>query len=298
VIQSYFTLAPYVEMFNYLLASIPGVVTFSRVVVPWIPNPIHMQHFLPHHTLKEIQLRREGRKRQDGRVDFLSAILDEKNPDFNLSKDEILENTIILLLAGLDTTYMAVNICLYEILHHPENFEKLQREVRSAFTSLEEVTGEKVARLPFLSAIINESLRLLPPVGGKISLRNSPGAEVDGIYVPKGVAVTTDLYSIHRSPAYWADAASFRPERWIDNGPGTKYENDLRSVLKPFGTGTRQCIGRHMAMKSVRLMLTKLAFRFDVKLVEKDFVWERDAKSSLFWGGFDMHVKVTKSGGQ
>lgn len=72
----------------------------------------------------------------------------------------------------------------------------LQEELRSNFKNQEMITGHRVLRLPYLNGCIQESLRLLPPVNGKISSRISPGTVIDGIFVPRGVNILEafDMY--------------------------------------------------------------------------------------------------------
>ncbi|QBZ53332.1 hypothetical protein PoMZ_09009 [Pyricularia oryzae] len=168
-------------------------------------------------------------------------------------------------------------------LHCPPQLE------RSCFG---DVTATATLKLPYLGAVIQETLRLLPPINGRGSHRISPGALVDGIYVPAGVMVSADPWSIGRSPRYWAEPHAFRPERWVpgeqDEGP---WRTDVRSAWRPFMVGPRVCIGREMALQSIRLMVSKTLVEMDLEMVNKDFVWERDAANDYVWYNFDILVK-------
>lgn len=74
--------------------------------------------------------------------------------------------------------------------------ENLQNELRSTFKNLDAISSQAVSQLPYLNGCIQESLRLIPPVIGKLSTRISPGATIDGIFVPPGVSFTPQmLYS-------------------------------------------------------------------------------------------------------
>ena len=172
---------------------------------------------------------------------------------------------------------------------------KLQAEVRTEFAAMDEISGERLSRLPFLSACAQETLRLLPPANGKTAQRTAPGGMIADTYIPAGTLVSADIYSIQRSPLYFADPASFRPERWIDNGPGSPYEKDVRAAHRPFLIGTRACIGRTMAIQSIRLITAKLVFRYDFEMVNRDsFVWERDAASSLVYTDYEVMVRLSR----
>jgi cytochrome P450 len=123
----------------------------------------------------------------------------------------------------------------------------------------------------------------------------SPGLEVEGFFVPAGTIVSANVYTMSRSPLYWADPSSFEPERWFDNGPGSKYENDNRSASKPFLLGPRSCLGKQMALSTLRLVLAHLAFRYDFEMVNKEFVWERDVDMGVSFENYHrvlVHIKT------
>jgi cytochrome P450 len=106
------------------------------------------------------------------------------------------------------------------------------------------------------------------------------------------VAVSADIYSIQRSPMYWEEPDMFKPERWFD--PANK---DKRKANRPFLIGPRACIGRDMALQTLRLTLAKLAFRYDFEKVDQDFDWERDTSSSVIWTDFRVRLRIRVSQG-
>jgi cytochrome P450 len=172
--------------------------------------------------------------------------------------------------------------------------KEVQRELRTAFRALDEIDAQQCAKLPFLNACISESLRLLPPLAGKFMSRRSPGAMIDGIWVPFGTQVYVDPYTVQRSPNAFAHPDEFRPERFLQRGEVGKYQHDLHEVYKPFSSGPRTCIGREMALQSIRLTIAKLLFKYDVEFTSPDcFIWERDSKSSALWAEYRLPVRVT-----
>jgi cytochrome P450 len=107
--------------------------------------------------------------------------------------------------------------------------------------------------------------------------------------------VSADLYTIQRSPKYFVDPASFRPERWLEGAEENGFEGDNRSASRPFLIGSRACIGRHMAQQSIRLITAKLLWKYDFELLDRDgFIWERDACSSLIYTDYKLLVRVKK----
>lgn len=116
----------------------------------------------------------------------------ERAPLSTLSEAEIAENFSAIMLAGFHTTQNALCAAIYFILTHQAAKEKLMTELDSVFSSPDKIDG-RAAKLPYLNAVITEALRLYPPVpvGGP---RVSPGAYVDGMYIPAGVSPTLPLY--------------------------------------------------------------------------------------------------------
>ncbi|KAL0933403.1 cytochrome P450 3A19 [Colletotrichum truncatum] len=120
-------------------------------------------------------------------------------------------------MVGYDTSATTLSAVFYHLLREPNYYHKVQVEVRDTYSALSDISASSVLRLPYLNACIQETLRLLPPINGRGSHRISPGAMIDGLYVPKGVNVSADIWTIQRRPDYWALADKFRPDvttRW------------------------------------------------------------------------------------
>lgn len=202
---------------------------------------------------------------------------------------------IAVSLAGYQTTATTLASTFYHVLRYTNTYITLCAEIRSTFTSEADITGERLARLPFLNACIRETLRLLPPANGKTAQRTAPSCTIAGTYIPTGTIVSADLYTIQRSPQYFNDPASFRPERWLEGAEENGFDGDNRSASRPFLIGSRACIGRHMAQQSIRLIMARLLWRYDFELLDRDgFIWERDAGSSLIYTDYTLLVKVLR----
>ncbi|OLN89794.1 Isotrichodermin C-15 hydroxylase 20, partial [Colletotrichum chlorophyti] len=229
-----------------------------------------------------------------GRVDFYTAIRDCAEKGISMSDAEIHSNATLLVMVGYDTTATSLSAIIHNLLRHPSYLSALRDELHANYTSTSEMTATSLARLPLLNGCIQETLRLLPPANGKGTNRMSLGTEIDGIYIPKGVNVSADMYTIQRSPLYWANPDSFCPERWFANGPGTPFENDNRSAHCPFLLGPRLCIGRAVAMQSMRLVLAKLVFSFEMQASDPSFRWEDDVKNSYLWIDYQVMANINE----
>ncbi|GME43052.1 benzoate 4-monooxygenase cytochrome P450 [Neofusicoccum parvum] len=282
---------PMVEALSFML-SMPGVaqaLETIRGLISAMPTPSQLSKLVPSAKLRDCI------DRQDGREDFLTAIMGSEKQGLTLDSDAFFSNAMGLTLAGYQTTATTLASTFYHILRYPDAYKTLCTEIRSNFAGEDDITGERLVRLPFLNACIRETLRLLPPANGKTAQRTAPSCTIAGTYIPAGTIVSADLYTIQRSPDYFFDPATFRPERWLEGAEETDFKGDNRSASRPFLIGTRACIGRHMAQQSIRLIIAKLLWRYNFELLDRDaFIWERDAGSSLIYTDYKLMVHVQK----
>lgn len=124
--------------------------------------------------------------------DFIWYILKQKEK-YDLHQDEIIVNAALFIVAGSETTANALSGILARLVYNPDKYEKLCKEIRGAFKEEKDITYEKLSELVYLNAVIEEGLRIHPPVPTGL-LRTVPkdGDTVDGFWVPGGVS--------HQSP--------------------------------------------------------------------------------------------------
>ena len=147
--------------------------------------------------------------------------------------------------------------------------------------------------MPFLNGCVHETLRLTPPLAGKIASRTSPGATFEDLYVPAGTEVFSETYTMQRSPQYWHAPNDFRPERWYKREAGDVYEHDNHAAYKPFSSGSRVCLGKDLALQSLRLSAALLVYRFDFTMPARGhFVWDADVTSRMTYTGYRVLAEV------
>lgn len=170
------------------------------------------------------------------RIDFLTKMISKKEDGLSLTQLQAQAN--LLTVAGSETTATALSGITYYICRSDRVYQKLAREVRESFKSYDEIDGRSTDALPYLKAVIEEGLRLYPPI--PIGLpRISPGETVDGHYIPQGTIVYTSSWAATHSEENFHNPLEFRPERWID--PSCQ---DKKSASQPFSLGSRVCLGR------------------------------------------------------
>ncbi|EAA64715.1 hypothetical protein AN2610.2 [Aspergillus nidulans FGSC A4] len=277
---------PLLEAINHVVPEINAVIRLAFRLVP----PATLRAVLPTATLRGCV------DRQDGRSDFLTHIMGDKSRDpteLELSYDEVHSNATVLMIAGYKTTETSLSALFYRILSTPGVLKNLQSELFSNFQSIDGITGRKLLSLPYLNGCIYESLRLAPPVAGKFASRRSPGAVIQGFYVPPGTEVFTETYTMQRSPLYWYAPDEYHPERWLKQSEGSPYAQDVHEAFKPFSSGPRACLGREMALQTLRLTTALLAYRFDMEMVNEDqFVWEQDTESRMVYSQYQIKAVV------
>lgn len=164
-----------------------------------------------------------------------------------MSFEQLSANAEILVLAGSETTATLLSGCTYLLLTNPDKMEKLKHEVRSAFASESEITASSVNKLSYMLGVLNEALRLYPPVTSSLVRVVPPGGDmVADHWVPEGVSRSLTLtvlplytasmltirktmvecqhWSMNHSAENWDDPWAFKPERFLEEILGNKLE--------------------------------------------------------------------------
>jgi cytochrome P450 len=203
----------------------------------------------------------EAERRPDN---FLEAMLVARDDDGQPFSDQVIfGNVLTMLLAGEDTTAHSLSWVAHEILDQPEVRKKLVREIDATLGEAAVPCDVDTAnRLPYVDAVATETLRLRA-VAPYLALESNEDVVVGDVAVPRG----TWVYVLMRLPAIqdanFGDAASFRPERWLEGGHGAH----VPSAYTPFGSGPRICPGRSLALLEMRVVLATLLRSFELERV-------------------------------
>ncbi|MGB3798463.1 MAG: cytochrome P450 [Lewinella sp.] len=202
-------------------------------------------------VLRHVQRRRE---RPVGTYDdLLQMLLDTRYEDTGepMTDEQLVDEILILFAAGYETSANALAWTVWLLLKHPSELERVREEL----TQLGEPAGYgNVARLPYLTQVIKESMRLYPPawITDRIAKTDD---EVFGFRIPAGTTVGIFIYGIHRSASHYERPDEFLPERMHED---RIKERPSFSYL-PFGGGPRLCIGHHFALLELQLFLAHLS---------------------------------------
>ncbi|KAI8939232.1 hypothetical protein NX059_005058 [Plenodomus lindquistii] len=227
----------------------------------------------------------------EGRTDFYNFILKNQEKESQaLTRGEMDSNSVTFLIAGSETTATTLSGITYLLCRYPKVCQKLTHEIRSRFSSNEDITMEAVNNLEYMIACLTESLRLYPPVPtGLPRVVPGKGDVISGYYVSGGTSVYMSQHAANHSSRNFRDPDNFVPERWLGD---EKYMDDKREVWNPFNFGPRNCLGKNLALAEMRLILAKMLFNFDLELVNKEKDW-MNQKVYTLWEKPGLDIKIT-----
>ncbi|MEB3264861.1 MAG: cytochrome P450 [Synechococcus sp.] len=206
-----------------------------------------------HAVLQQNQQRSPAeRERAGGGLDLLAGGLDEAG--LSLDDEDLAEQLLLLLFAGYETTASSLSCLLLALLQHPEVETWCRQEIETLpWPPAPEnaLTTYDADAAPRLDALVQEVMRLTPPVGGFFRRTTAP-VVLDGLTVPAGLVVQVSLIAAHRqdSSGDQRDLECFRPQRHL--------ENHAEPMLLPFGGGERVCLGKALAELEIRLLVVGL----------------------------------------
>ncbi|BFZ14779.1 hypothetical protein BsWGS_17818 [Bradybaena similaris] len=171
----------------------------------------------------------------------------------SLSHDEILGNSIMLILAGVETVSTTFQSLLYCLALHEDIQDKVIAEIQQVFPKGTDVDYEQLKELKYTEQVINECLRLFPLISTIMRVA-AKTKTYGGITIPKGTYVNISLGEIMKDPEHWPDPEKFDPDRF---SPENKAERDPLAFV-PFGYGPRICLGMRLAMMELKIILVYL----------------------------------------
>ncbi|KAK3116147.1 hypothetical protein LTR53_003820 [Teratosphaeriaceae sp. CCFEE 6253] len=224
------------------------------------------------------------------RPDLWSKILEKSHGPDALTLDEHHSIASLFMIAGTETTATALSGTTFHLLRNPAALAQLQAEIRAAFTSLEDLHLEDLARHKYLIAVLQEGLRLYPPVPIMMPRTVPPGGmEIDGQWVPGGTTVGAHHQSTYRSEDHFKHADEFHPERWLGD---PEFAGDHLDAMEPFMVGPRNCLGKNLAWHEMRLLLAAVVLSFDLELCDESRDWS-DQRVFTLWEKKPLICRVT-----
>ncbi|PIA63864.1 hypothetical protein AQUCO_00201292v1 [Aquilegia coerulea] len=168
-----------------------------------------------------------------------------------------------LFIAGTDTTTVTLEWAMAELLCNPDIIEKARLELKQTIDKQKHIEESDIAQLPYLQAIVKETMRLYPSVPLLIPHRAETDIEICGFTVPRHAQVLINAWAIGRDPDTWINPTSFLPDRFLGSNVDFR-GRDFEFI--PFGAGRRICPGLPLAYRMVHVILASLLHTFDWEL--------------------------------
>ncbi|OQU98602.1 hypothetical protein CLAIMM_04360 [Cladophialophora immunda] len=262
---------------------------FLRLFVPQSFIEKRKRHF----QLSKEKMDRRIENKVMRESDFLTKAIDSSGTsDRAMSIDELRATANVLVLAGSETTATVLAGMTYHLLKNPQCLKKLQDEIDQAFQTEDEMGSISLGQLKYLQAVINEALRIYPPVPAMLPRRTPlSGETIDGQFVPGDTIVSVSHLTAFTNSRNFYLPQKFIPERWLGD---PRFENDRREILQPFSMGPRNCIGKNLANLELKTTLAKMIWHFDMELCDDSQNWS-DQSSFLLWEKPELNVKLTGS---
>ncbi|KAF7288957.1 hypothetical protein MIND_01412300 [Mycena indigotica] len=284
-------------IFSIIKIGIKATAIFAQI--PWIAPTVDITP-----GLNDVmnRLRRFGLSSAQNRVksgpkehkDLWYHLMDEDGHEkVKPTLPEVLVDGILAIVAGSDTSAFALSYFFWCMMTNPAIYARVKAEVDAVYPDPESILGsEKHGELKFLTACLQESLRLFPPVptGGAREIPAGDAKLIAGKLIPEHTQVCLPAYVIHRSPKHFFPAPDkFDPDRWLRNGSANS-EILNQGVLLTFSYGAANCAAKHLAWRELIMATSALVRRYDMRFVDPK------GKAGAKWDETLGDIYVTETG--
>ncbi len=196
-------------------------------------------------------------RKGDAPSDFLSMYMRATDKDGSHFTDaELLDELMTLIVAGFETSANTLNWVWYLVAGHPDVEARILDEAAEHVPTVSAVSAESVNGMQFTQQVLEETLRLYPPVW-LFTRRACEDDELDNYDVPSGTDIYLSPYILHRTEHYWAEPDTFRPERFA---PEVQAKKDRPYF--PFSLGPRRCLGEYFSFLEMKVHMGLMLPRF------------------------------------
>lgn len=193
--------------------------------------------------------------------DVLSMLLTAQDGESGLTDTQVRDHVMTLMAAGHETTANALTWTFYQLAQNPVVCDKLLIELQQVLAGRVPTVAD-MPSLPYTEWVVNESMRLYPPVW-MMGRRAIEDFEMGGYHFPAGTLFGMSQWVLHHMPELWGDATVFRPERWEP----AEAKKVPQWAYFPFGGGLRICIGMPFAQLEAKVLLVTILQRYRPRLV-------------------------------
>lgn len=242
--------------------------------------------------------------------DLLSRFMNKRDVDGNHFPISVLQRIALnFVLAGRDTSSVALSWFFWLVMHHPEVEKKIIKEISTVLKDTrgsdqqkwieEPLAFDEADRLVYLKAALAETLRLYPSVPEDFKYVVSDDVLPDGTFVPAGSTITYSIYSVGRMKTVWGeDCMEFKPERWL-SAEGDRFEPPKDGYkFVAFNAGPRTCLGKDLAYLQMKSVASAVLLRYRISLVPDHRVEQKMSLTLFMKNGLHIYLRPRQLEGQ
>ncbi|KAJ7728473.1 cytochrome P450 [Mycena metata] len=267
-----------------------GPAWMRRKFVDWTPHwavqKVKNMSDVMHNTAVNILADARVSMRRQNEKTLISLLLsanDTAGRNERLSEAELTGQLTVMIFGAQDTSSSALSRLVYQLSIRPDIQAKIREEIRATGATDRHLTVEEIFALPWLDAVLRETLRLYPPVPfvRRTALQECtiPFGHDSSVRIPQGTIIFLGIAGANRLPSVWGpDAKEWKPERWLGGDMHRKGDYSVRlpgiyAGMMSFLGGKRSCIGYRFAQIEIKILLISLISRFEILPTEDDVVW-------------------------
>ncbi|KAF8860246.1 cytochrome P450, partial [Acephala macrosclerotiorum] len=231
--------------------------------------------------------RNEGHK-DASHPSIFHDILDSDLPPSEKNAKRLADEAVAVVGAGFETTKGALTIASFHVLNNPDILQTLKQELLAAWPDINTPpTWQELERLPYLTAIIQESLRLFHGVAFRLPRTSTTPIKYGSHIIPSGTPFSMCQYYMHQNETIFPSPNTFNPTRWLADPvtgamPTAPNGRSLTRYLTVFSRGTRSCLGMHLAYAEMYIGLANVFRKCDLELFETT-AWDVELHSEHFF---------------
>ncbi|XP_010422201.1 PREDICTED: flavonoid 3'-monooxygenase-like [Camelina sativa] len=219
---------------------------------------------------RAIEQMQELRSKDGECKDFLQHLMklkeQEADSEVPVTVNHVKAVLVDMVIGGTDTSTNTIEFAMAELIRNPELMKRAQQELDEVVGKDNIVEESHITKLPYIVAIMKETLRLYPTIPLLVPHCPTATAVVGGYTIPKNTKIFINAWCIQRDQNTWDNPTEFCPERFLNNKSCEFNGTDYRFL--PFGSGRRMCVGVALAERMVLYTLATLLHSFDWKIPE------------------------------
>ncbi|KID63039.1 benzoate 4-monooxygenase cytochrome P450, partial [Metarhizium brunneum ARSEF 3297] len=203
------------------------------------------------------------------RKTMVAALADPSIPLKERSYNRLRDETFAIIAAGTETTARVWTVAAYHLARDEDLRDTLRAELKRVMPTLDaRPTWPELEKLPYMSGVVDESLRLSYGLTGRLPrVAPTEALKYKDYVIPSGTPISSSSYILHRDASIFPDPERFDPERWVK---AAQNGDNLKKYLTSFTRGSRACIGINLAYMELFLTVAHLVRRFDMELYDTE----------------------------